>query len=439
LVVELQVDRLVQGGDGLADLDGLKVFVRQAAPGERVRARVVERKRDYWVAEVVDILDPSPLRVSPRCPLFGVCGGCHLQHISYDGQLSAKRQMVDETLRRVGRLQVPLRDVIGAAGQWRYRNKTQYPVGVGVRIGFFERGSHRLVDVPECLLHPESFDRLRLAVRDAALAAGETGYDERTASGNLRHLVVRQSDPAERLLLTVVTRTRSIDRRLTAALAALEGLDGVIQNINPERTNRILGPEDVVLSGQNRLQQTILGRRFRVSSSSFFQVNPSQAETVCREVLRYIEPKGNEVLIDLFCGVGMLSLLVAPNVGRVIGIELDAGAVEDAVCNAEAMGVQNAQFICGDVAQAIDGVPKSDVVILDPPRKGCEPDTIRRIAGLRPHRVVYVSCNPATLARDLAAFRALGYAAREVTPVDMFPQTYHIEAVACLDNAKAAG
>ena len=440
MVTELLVDKLVQGGDGLAQMDGLKVFVRYAAPQELVRARIVTRKRDYAVAEIDEVLEPSPLRVPPKCPYYGECGGCQLQHISDEGQLVVKKLLVNETLQRIGKLFVPVRNVTSQPKPWRYRNKTQYPVGAanGLSIGFFRRDSHDLLDIKECLLHPVEFDTLRAIALDAMIANGESGYIESSHTGNIKHVVLRQSSPGGAVIALIVTRTPALDRQFVETLAGHPGVAGVVQNINPTPTNRILSGRSLIVSGRGAIAQTVLGRSFRVSAASFFQVNTAQAEELCNKVIKHVAPQGNESVVDLYSGVGMLSLAVAPHVGRVTGIEIGPEAVDDAIFNAHAQGVRNAEFICDDVDRAISGIEDADVVILDPPRKGCSPETLRRVVGLKPRRIVYVSCNPATLARDLAALDQLGYTTHEVEPVDMFPQTFHVEMVARLSRSATA-
>jgi 23S rRNA (uracil1939-C5)-methyltransferase len=435
MVVELQIDKLVQGGDGLATLDGMKVFVPFSAPQERVRARIVTQKRDYAVAEIEEVIEPSPLRVDAPCPYYGVCGGCQLQHINYQGQLVVKKLYVNEALQRIGQVFVPVRNVTTEAEPWHYRNKTQYPVGStgnGMAIGFFKRGTHDLLDVPACLLHPVEFDRLREAIRAILVAAGETAYDEARHEGNVRHIVLRQGTRDGGLLAIVVTRTPQFDRRAAELIAEQPGITGVVHSVVPARTNRIMGPQTAVLAGSGHLSQSVLGKEFQVSAPSFFQVNIQQAEELCRKILKHVAPKGDELMVDLYSGVGMISLLVAPFVQQVTAIESDATAVDDARANALTQGVRNVEFICGDVTREISRVASTDVVVLDPPRKGCPADTLRRIAALKPKRIVYVSCNPATLARDLATLEQSGYTTLEIEPVDMFPQTFHVEVIARL-------
>jgi len=435
MVVELLIDKLVQGGDGLATHNGMKVFVPYSAPQERVRARIVSQKRDYAVAEIVQVLEPSPLRVSAPCPHYGVCGGCQLQHINYQGQLVVKKLYVNEALQRIGQVFVPVRHVTVEAEPWHYRNKTQYPVGragSGMAIGFFKRGTHDLLDVPACLLHPVEFDRLRETIRATLAAAGETGYDEAKHDGNIRHIVLRQGTRDGGLLVIVVTRTPEFNPRAAELIAEEPGVVGVAHSAVPARTNRIMGFQTKVLVGRGHLHQSVLGKEFQVSAPSFFQVNILQAEELCRKILKHVAPKGDELVLDLYSGVGMISLVVAPFVQQVTAVEADATAVEDAKVNAEAQAIRNVKFVCDDVGRAIGQVASTDVVILDPPRKGCPAETLRRIAALKPKRIIYVSCNPATLARDLAALEQSGYTTYEIEPVDMFPQTFHVEVIARL-------
>jgi 23S rRNA (uracil1939-C5)-methyltransferase len=428
--LELFVDRLVGGGDGIASWNGLKVFVRFAAPEERVRVRIIRKKKDYAIAEIEKIIAPSPLRTEPRCRFYGQCGGCQLQHINYTGQLVVKKLLVNDALQHIGKIYVPVSNIKKPGPEWHYRNKTQYPVGGSgsIKIGFFEKGSHRLIDIPVCYLHPPSFDELRNRLVDVLMAAQEIPYDELHHRGNIRHIVLRENYD-RRLMLIIVTRTRKLSSRLIDALAALPSVVGVVHNINPERTNRILGDEMSVLTGQDYTVQKVLHRQFRISAGSFFQVNQVQAEEWCRKVIDMISPRGTEKVLDLFCGVGMLSLVISGMVRKVTGIEIDPVAVSDARFNAQDNGVANVEFIPGDVDRLLTSVEDADIVILDPPRKGCTPETLKQILRLRPEKIVYVSCNPATLARDLAILEQNGYLCEQVEPLDMFPQTSHIETV----------
>jgi 23S rRNA (uracil1939-C5)-methyltransferase len=429
MVVELTVDRIVAGGDGLAQWDGLKVFVRGAAAGERVSARVLERKRDYAVARTEMVLDASPVRRSPPCRYFGDCGGCQLQHITYDAQLEAKRALVDESLRRLGRLEIAAGSVAAAPAEWRYRNKTQYPVNQ-YGIGFYRRASHHVVDTKQCLLHPETFDRARNAFVAAFDAGLERPYSELHRDGNIRHLVLRTGHPAGAVHATVVTRTERLNPGLVESVMHSGTVQAVLHSVNQGPGNRIIGSAPRAIAGDPRLTMAAAGSVFEVSPGSFFQVNAPQAERLVDTVLRLAEPQAGETALDLYCGVGLTSLALARHCARVVGVELDPGAVADARANAAAHGIDNAEFICAD-AEDSTNFGRAELVVLDPPRKGCSQETLAGLAALGPRRMVYVSCNPATLARDLAALRGLGYEAQALELIDMFPQTAHVESV-CL-------
>lgn len=428
--LELFVDRLIAGGDGLASWNGLKVFVRFAAPEERVRVRIVQKKRDYAVAEIDQIIEPSPLRIQPRCQFYGQCGGCHLQHINYIGQLVVKKYLVNDALQHIGNIYVPINNIKNPGPEWRYRNKTQYPIGGKrkLKIGFFERRTHNLIDIPVCHLHPSSFDELRNQIVHILKEAPEIPYDEINHQGNLRHIIFRENYD-RRLLVIIVTRTRSVNPRLIETIATLPSVIGVVQNINAEKTNRILGAQMNILSGQNYTSQNILNRQFRISASSFFQVNKNQAEELCRKIIELISPQGTETVLDLFCGVGILSLVIAEMVKKVIGIEIEPAAIEDAHFNALTNSINNVEFIQGDVARLIDRFEQTDIIILDPPRRGCTPEILKQIPRLKPKIIIYVSCNPVTLARDLAILEQSGYRCEQIAPLDMFPQTSHVETV----------
>lgn len=430
--VELFVDHIVAGGTGLADLNGWKVFIPYAAPQEKVVAQIIIRKRDYGIARIKEILEPSPFRVSAPCPYYEKCGGCQLQHIIYEEQLVIKKLLVNDALQRIGKIFVPVANINSKSTPWRYRNKTQYPVSGStkeIRIGFYRRQSHRVIDIPDCLLHPEEFNLLRKKTYDALVKFGETPYNEIKQSGNIRHLVMRQGTNGE-ILLIAVTRTKDINPQVISYLTDFPSLSGIIQNINSLPTNKILGNDSIVLWGKEYITIKILEKEFRVSASSFFQVNAPQAEELCFRVIQAINPQGDEVVLDLFCGVGLISLLLAERVRKVIGIEIAQNAVVDARFNARNLGITNAEFIQGDVDSIIKKIEHADVIVLDPPRKGCSASTIARIVDLSPRTLIYISCNPATLARDLALLENSGYSCISVEPLDMFPQTAHVEVVA---------
>ncbi|MGQ9679076.1 MAG: 23S rRNA (uracil(1939)-C(5))-methyltransferase RlmD [bacterium] len=430
--VELFVDQIVVGGTGLADINGWKVFVPYAAPQERIRARLVLKKKDYGVAHIEDIIEPSPFRVPPLCSYYGECGGCQLQHITYQEQLVIKKNLVVDALQRIGKIFSPVANINFKPYPWRYRNKTQYPIAGNsnqLLIGFYRPRTHKVINISGCLLHPDEFNWLRAVALDAFLDAGETAYDEIKHDGNIRHLVLRRGTEGE-ILFIIVTKTKHLRPQIVRKLRDFPRLAGIVQNINPEPTSRILGNTNIVHWGKSFITMKILQKELRVSASSFFQVNQTQAEKLCNKTIKAIDPKGDEVVLDLFCGVGMLSLSLANQVRKVIGIEIAHEAVEDARFNSNNLGINNAEFIQGDVDSIVNTIEDADVIIIDPPRKGCSAKTINRIVALSPHTIIYISCNPATLARDLALLEKLNYTCVGVEPLDMFPQTAHVEVLA---------
>lgn len=441
--IEVEIHDIGHKGEGVGRFEGLVAFVPGAAPGDRVRARVTEVRKGYVRAELVQILVPSADRVAPPCPVAGTCGGCQLQHIRYERQLELKRQAVAASLARIGKLQgVTVHPTLGMDHPWAYRNKGQFPVGQSggqVVIGFFAPGTHRIVDIEQCAIQHPLANRVLAAVRALAAELGVPVYDERSHTGVLRHVLTRVARGTGEAMVVLVTRTPEFPQGRRMAERLMEEVPGVVsvvQNINPERTNVVLGPRSVVLAGRDHITDYIGDLAFTISPVSFFQVNPAQTEVLYATALAYAALTGTETVIDLYCGIGTISLFLARAAARVIGIEWVEEAVRDAWRNAERNGVSNVRFIAGDAAVemprlAAEGVT-ADVIVLDPPRKGCDPPVLEALAAMRPERVVYVSCNPASLARDLARLSELGYRTVEVQPVDMFPHTAHVECCARL-------
>lgn len=443
--IEVTVHGLGSSGEGVARYEGLTIFVPGGAPGDRLLARVQEVKRNYARAALVQVLEPSPDRVTPVCPVAGECGGCPLQHIAYEAQLRLKRQQVVDALERLGKLSgVTVHPTLGMAEPWEYRNKAQFPVGwrAGrVIAGFFAPGTHRIVDIERCAIQHPVANRILAAVKELAGRYGVPIYDEGTHTGVLRHVLARVGRRTGEAMAVLVTNGpefphgRAIAREL---MARIPELVSVVQNINPVRTNVVLGRESRVLAGRDSITDSIGDLEFSISPVSFFQVNPAQTEVLYGKALEYAGLTGSETVIDLYCGIGTISLFLARQCREVIGIEWVEEAVEDAWENAARNGIRNVRFIAGDAAVemprlAAEGV-RADVVVLDPPRKGCEEPVLQAIAQMAPRRVVYVSCNAASLARDLGRLAGMGYRTVEVQPVDMFPHTAHVECVARVER-----
>lgn len=443
--IEVTVHGLGSSGEGVARYEGLTIFVPGGAPGDRLLARVQEVKRNYARAALVQVLEPSPDRVTPVCPVAGECGGCPLQHIAYEAQLRLKRQQVVDALERLGKLSgVTVHPTLGMAEPWEYRNKAQFPVGwrAGrVIAGFFAPGTHRIVDIERCAIQHPVANRILAAVKELAGRYGVPIYDEGTHTGVLRHVLARVGRRTGEAMAVLVTNGPEFPHGRTIArelMARIPELVSVVQNINPVRTNVVLGRESRVLAGRDSITDSIGDLEFSISPVSFFQVNPAQTEVLYGKALEYAGLTGSETVIDLYCGIGTISLFLARQCREVIGIEWVEEAVEDAWENAARNGIRNVRFIAGDAAVemprlAAEGV-RADVVVLDPPRKGCEEPVLQAIAQMAPRRVVYVSCNAASLARDLGRLAGMGYRTVEVQPVDMFPHTAHVECVARVER-----
>lgn len=442
-VVEMNITGLSHEGHGVGRVHGFALFVPGALPGEQVRVKVVKVKKQYGYGKLLEILAASPDRTEPACPVYGRCGGCQLQHLDYAAQLHWKRQQVIDALERIGGLSsVPVHPTIGMERPWQYRNKAQVPVGLQdgrVVTGFYAPRSHRIVPFQQCgIQHPVAEMVLRI-VRQWAEQRRIAIYDEERHTGLLRHVVVRTGFAIGEVMVILVTNGERLPhvRELTERLRqAVPGLASVVQNIQPERTNVILGARSNVLWGRDVIYDELDGVRFAISARSFYQVNPVQTEVLYAKALEYADLSGRETVIDAYCGIGTISLFLARRAQRVYGVEVVPEAVEDARRNAALNGMDNVTFVAGEaetiIPQWAEEGMRADVIVVDPPRKGCDQRLLDAILTMAPRRLVYVSCNPATLARDLKYLAACGYAVQEAQPVDMFPQTVHVECVTSL-------
>jgi 23S rRNA (uracil1939-C5)-methyltransferase len=442
-IVEVKFEDLTHEGSGVAKVEGYTLFVPHALPGERATVKVLKTKKGYGYGKLQELHEMSPDRVQPPCPIFYQCGGCQLQHLSYEGQLKQKHRMVKETLARLGGLtDVPVHDVLGMEDPWRYRNKAQVPVGEregGLVAGFYQRGTHRIIDMDECIIQDEANDRVVQQVKQIADDFGVRAYDEHTQKGILRHVAVRYGQNSGEIMVIFVTKSKNLPSRkamVRAITEAIPEVKSIVQNINPKRTNAIFGEETRVLWGRDVIYDTIGDVKFAISARSFYQVNPKQTKVLYDKALEYANLTGVEQVVDAYCGIGTISLFLARQAGHVYGVEIVPEAVEDARKNAELNGIENVTFEVGKAEEAIPARHKqgstADVVVVDPPRKGCDEALLATVVAMKPKRVVYVSCNPATLARDLRVLEAGGFQVEEVQPVDMFPQTMHVECVAVL-------
>ena len=425
-------------GMGVARLEGQVVFVPGTIRGERWLVRLEKvNKRVAW-GRGVELLVPSPERVDPGCPLFGRCGGCQFRHMSYEEELRAKRERVADALERVGGIHLELPPVVGAEEPERYRNKVQFPVartGKGLAVGYYRARSHQVLDAEDCLLQPLAVTRLRRAAAEWMEQWSVSAYEEESGQGLVRHLYVRTNSAGESLCCLVVNGEElPREEELVRALRRAEpGLAGVVLNRNTRDTNVILGEGYRTLWGRDFLEEELCGLTFRLSVPSFFQINRAQTQRLYAQVLEFAALTGEETVLDLYCGIGTISLCLARLAGHVIGAEVVPQAIEDARANALRNGVTNAEFFCGDageVAARLAGQGlRPQVICVDPPRKGLAPEVPAVLSSMAPDRIVYVSCDPATLARDVKRLEELGYQAVQAQPVDLFPRTAHVETV----------
>ena len=441
-IIPLEITGMTLQGDGIARYEGVPVFVPGTCPGDRIQALLLKAKPNCAFGKCAQLLEPSPERIDPGCEAFPRCGGCAFRHIRYDTELAIKRREAGETLRRIGGIELELEPILGAETPERYRNKALLPVCVEhgrVRAGYYARHSHRVVYSGDCRLQPEVFSRLAGAVCAWAEEAGCSVYDEGTGKGLLRHVYLRHSQGGKQVLACLVINGRGVPRAdtLVARLRAESpALWGVLLSHNTKDSNAVLGQEETLLWGEGQITETLCGLEFTLSPRSFFQVNPAQAQRLYRLAGELAGLAGKERVLDLYCGTGTIGLTMARDCAALVGVEAVPQAVEDARRNAARNGISNARFLCMDVAQAAARLAgegwRPDTVLLDPPRKGCEPALLRTVAEMAPGRIVYVSCDPATLARDLKLLRGMGYEAKRIVPVDMFPRTGHVEMIVLL-------
>ena len=436
------IDGYSSEGLGIARVNGAVVFVPHAVRGEEIDLRITKVMKTSCTGEIVKIHNPSPERMEPECPYAGKCGGCAYRHLTYPEELWAKRQRVQDALTRIGGLDLTVEEILGAKNPEHYRNKSQYPVGADGSIGFFQARTHKVVPIRRCLIQTEAADRTAQAVGEWMRRYKISAYDETTGKGLVRHVCVRVNRKGESLCCVVVNGNKVPREPELAAYVtvAVPHTVGVLLNSNTRRGNVVLGDKYRTLFGRNYLMDTLCGLEFKLSMPSFYQVNRDQAEVLYGKALKFAGLTGNETVLDLYCGIGTITLCLAKAAKRVIGAEIVPPAIRDAKENALRNHIENAEFFCGDAADIAaklesDGL-RPDVVTVDPPRKGLAPEVIASVAAMGPEKVVYVSCDPATLGRDVKIFREFGYEAKRAAAVDMFPGTAHVETVVLLSKGE---
>lgn len=434
-----EIEAWSSDGAGVARVEGRAVFVPNTIPGETWRVRIVKvtAAAVYGRAELCVV--PSPARITPDCPQYARCGGCALRHMDYGKELEFKLQRVNDAFAHIGGLKLRAEEILGAAETEHYRNKAIYAVDAELRPGFFRPRSHDVTAIDRCLIQTEASDRAAHAVCDFCREYGIKAYDEKTGKGLLRHVFTRTAKSSGALQVTVVATGgfgNKTEKLVQAIREACPETVGVILNVNKTRGNTVLAGDFYTLWGSDTISDTLCTQRFELSPMSFYQVNRAQTERLYAKTLEYAAPEGKGTVLDLYCGAGTISLCLARGADHVIGAEIVPAAVENARENASRNGLHNVEFICADAGEAAQmllqrGVTP-DAVVLDPPRKGLSEEVIAAVCGMAPARVVYVSCNVATQARDLKRFAELGYTATAAIAVDLFPRTSHVESIVLL-------
>ena len=454
--IKINIDDIGANGEGIGHIDGYTFFINGVVPGDYIRAKVIKANKNYGYAKLINIISPSEYRTEPVCKNADKCGGCTLQHLKYEKQLEYKESKVKNCLVRIGGIDRDYLDsimqpVIGMDNPYNYRNKAQFPVGTGrngeVLIGFFAGRTHNIINTSFCYIQSEISNRIIGIIREWIIKSRNKPYNELTGEGDIRHIIIRNGHTTGQVMVCLVVTHKNIRNTelLIEKLVNVSGMTGICLNINSEKTNRIMGTEIITLYGKNYIEDRIGDILFRISPLSFYQVNPVQTQKLYNTALDYAELTGKEIVWDMYCGIGTISLFVAGRAKAVLGVEIVPQAIEDAKKNAEINGIHNVTFVCGAAEELAESIcldeeysylAKPDVIIVDPPRKGCDTKLLDTILKVNPERIVYVSCDPATLARDIKILTEGGYKIRKVRACDMFGMSGHVESVCLFSQQK---
>lgn len=442
----VNIDALGYEGEGIARVDGIPVFIQGALIGEEVRISIIKVKKNFAFGKLIEILKESIERRVPKCGSFNKCGGCTLQHLTYDGQLDFKYNRVKDCIKKIAGLDDNIvKYPIGMNNEYRYRNKVQFPVGLvngKVSIGFFSERTHEIIDMDSCILQDEESEKVVRIIRrwiDTYNIIPAKKDGKFYSKGLIRHIVIRKSFKTEDVMVVLVTTDKSIPHKeelISDLTKEIPSVRSIIQNINNKDINWVMGEKCINLYGEDYISDYIGNYKFNISALSFFQVNPVQTDVLYNKALEYADLSGNEVVFDAYCGTGTITLFLSQRAKKVYGVEIIEQAIENAKINAKENNISNAEFFVGKsevvIPRLIEDGTKPDVIVVDPPRKGCDVKLLNAIGEAAPEKVVYVSCDPSTLARDLKILEEHGYKTIEVQPVDMFPMTKHVENVALL-------
>jgi len=440
-VYETVITDYTAEGQGVAHIEGCAVFIPNAIAGERVAVRIEKAQKNWAQGKLVEILEKSPQRVNRECPVAKLCGGCDFWHMDYEEEARLKAERVRQCLNRMGGEQLEQVPILAAPSCYGYRNKAQYPVAAKkgrAYAGFFRAGTHDVVENKRCLILPGETDAVKDAVMDYVNQYRLSTYDESSHTGLLRHIYVRRGVVSGQVLVCLVCNGEKLPRaeELLKRLRKIPGFTTLVLSVNTKKGNAVLGDKFITLHGPGYIEDTLCGLTFRLSPRSFYQVNHHQAQRLYEAAIAQAEITKEDLVLDLYCGVGTITLAMASAAGKVMGVEVIPQAVEDAKDNARRNGIENAEFFCGDAGQAALELEKKgirpDVVTVDPPRKGLNADTIEALHRMAPRRIVYISCDPATLARDVALLKERGYRVKNALAADLFPRCAHVESVCTL-------
>lgn len=441
--ITLDITAVSSLGSGVGHFEKMAVFVEGAVTGDKLLVHIIKVKSSYAIGIIKKIIKASKYRIQSDCAVSDRCGGCSYRHIDYAHELEMKKQSVQDALKRIGSLDVEVEEILSAGEICHYRNKGQYPVGMDkdghTLIGFYAKKSHRIVNCRDCKLQPKEFEKILKVVEHWAALYGVSIYNEATHKGTLRHIYIRRAYRTNQIMVCLVINADSvpkIDKLKEELLDLNSNICSIVLNINKDDTNVILSDKCITVYGSEYIEDILCGLKFRISPLSFYQVNPKGTEILYGKAKELAEPNKNKTILDLYCGAGTIGMSMAKSAKQIIGVEIIPQAIENAKENAKLNGIENARFICSDAGSCAkllsqEGL-RPDVVILDPPRKGCSADVIEAVSQMSPERIVYVSCDSATQARDCKSFAQVGYETVRAVAVDMFPRTVHVECVVLL-------
>ena len=440
-IVETKIIDISHEGKGVAKVDGLTVFIDGGTIGDTVKAEITQMKKNFAFGKTLEIIKPSRYRVESNCKTSEDCGGCQLRELDYEKQLKLKTDKVKNDFERIGKLKnVLIHDTIGMNKPVRYRNKAQVPVGEN-HIGFYKKGSNSIVDTDECVIQSKETEKVIAIIREFMKKYDVSGYSKRTSRGTIRHIVTRMSFKTKDMMVIIVTNSHKLPHKeelIEMIRTQMPNVKSIIQNVNDKKTNLVMGEKNKIIYGHGKIIDYIGELQFKISPNSFFQVNPKQTQLLYEKALKFADLKKDDTVFDIYSGIGSLSLFLSKKAKKVYGVEVVKEAIEDARENAKLNNIKNVEFFEGTaesvLAQFCEEGKFANVVVLDPPRKGCETEVLESIVKLSPDRIVYVSCNPSTLARDLQYLSENGFTVKEAQPVDMFAGSVHVETVVLIER-----